>query len=121
MGTATVSSEVPLRETCRDYLAKHRASLKEAMKNGGHGSVVAEGFARMYDGLLGSLCCAAAAAAIEQEGGHTLGRVALVAVGGYGRRLVAPHSDVDVLFLCDDPSDPRVQSLAESVLYPLWD
>jgi [protein-PII] uridylyltransferase len=34
---------------------------------------------------------------------------------------MAPHSDVDVLFVCDEPSDPRIAKLAESVLYPLWD
>ena len=50
-----------------------------------------------------------------------MGRVALIAVGGYGRRLMSPHSDLDVLFLCDDPTDERVAQLAESVLYPLWD
>jgi [protein-PII] uridylyltransferase len=121
MGTATASPEVPLRETCRDYLSKHRSVLQGMVQGGQHGLGVAEGFARMYDGLLGSLCCAAAAAAREQQGQSPLGRLALVAVGGYGRRLMAPHSDVDVLFLCDEPSDPRIASLAESVLYPLWD
>jgi [protein-PII] uridylyltransferase len=121
MGSATASPEVPLRETCRDYLQKHRSVLQGMVNAGQHGLSVAEGFARMFDGLLGSLCCAAVATAREQQGSSPLGRVALVAVGGYGRRLMAPHSDVDVLFLCEDPADPRVASLAEAVLYPLWD
>lgn len=107
------------RDTCRDYLATHRAVLSSAVEAGQRGLVVAEGYARMYDGLLGSLCCAAAAE--HHQGAQSIGRVALVAVGGYGRRLMGPHSDVDVLFVCDDPADPRVAQLAESVLYPLWD
>jgi [protein-PII] uridylyltransferase len=110
---------VSFRETCRDYLATHRTVLASAIEAGQRGLVVAEGYARMYDGLLGSLCCAAAAEHHQQE--QPIGRVALVAVGGYGRRLMGPHSDVDVLFVCDDPADPRVAQLAESVLYPLWD
>lgn len=108
-----------LRDTCRDYLSTHRAGLVSAISAGQRGLVAAEGYARMYDGLLSSLCCAATAEL--RAGGPALGRVALVAVGGYGRRLMGPHSDLDVLFLCDDPNDPRVARLAESVLYPLWD
>ncbi len=113
------SSPAALRETCRDYLSSHRAALVEAINSGQRGLAVAERWARMFDGLLGSLYCAAEAEA--RVGDVPLGRIALVAVGGYGRRLVAPHSDIDVLFLCDNPGDARVQKLAEAVLYPLWD
>ena len=115
MAHATVPS---FRDTCREYLATHRGALVSAIGAGQRGLVVAEGYARMFDGLLGSLYCAAAA---EHRGKRALGRVALVAVGGYGRRLMSPHSDVDVLFVCDDPTDSRIAQLAESVLYPLWD
>lgn len=107
-----------LVETCSDYLVSHTAALKEAVRGGQRGLDVAARYAQMFDGLLGSLCCAARAAKLRCS---DLGRVALVAVGGYGRRLVAPHSDVDVLFLADHPADERVASLAECVLYPLWD
>jgi [protein-PII] uridylyltransferase len=43
---------------------------------------------------------------------------AVVAVGGYGRREMAPHSDVDVMLLHDGADTDR---LAKAVLYPLWD
>ena len=107
-----------LVETCSDYLVSHTAALKEQVRSGHRGLDVAARYAQMFDGLLGSLCCAARAAQLQMSG---IGRVALVAVGGYGRRLVAPHSDVDVLFLADNPGDERIAGLAEGVLYPLWD
>ncbi|HKU37176.1 MAG TPA: [protein-PII] uridylyltransferase, partial [Polyangiales bacterium] len=107
-----------LVETCTEYLVSHSAALKEAVRSGHRGLDVAGRYAQMFDGLLGSLCCAARAAQARARG---MGRVALVAVGGYGRRLVAPHSDVDVVFLADDPTDERIARLAECVLYPLWD
>ena len=105
-------------ETCGEYVTSHTASLKDAVRAGVRGIDVAARYAQMFDGLLGSLCCASRAAQLRRR---ELGRVALVAVGGYGRRLVGPHSDVDVLFLADDPSDERIAHLAEGVLYPLWD
>jgi [protein-PII] uridylyltransferase len=46
--------------------------------------------------------------------------VAVVAVGGYGRGDVSPHSDVDLLVLVDDRRRPSPEDL-RGLLYPLWD
>ncbi|HEY8558625.1 MAG TPA: nucleotidyltransferase domain-containing protein, partial [Actinomycetes bacterium] len=46
--------------------------------------------------------------------------VAVVAVGGYGRGEVSPHSDVDLLVLVDDKRRPGPEDL-RGLLYPLWD
>ncbi|MGM0584307.1 MAG: [protein-PII] uridylyltransferase [Pseudomonadota bacterium] len=48
-------------------------------------------------------------------------RLAVLAVGGYGRFEMAPWSDVDLLFLTPWKRAPWVESLVESVLYLLWD
>jgi [protein-PII] uridylyltransferase len=48
-------------------------------------------------------------------------RIALVAVGGYGRGEMAAHSDVDLLFLNPYKITPWAESLIESMLYILWD
>lgn len=109
-----------LGAVCKDYLSSYRVELTDAVRRGDSGVAVARRHARVLDGLLSALCCASSAAC--RDAAEKLpGRVALVAVGGYGRGLVGLHSDVDVLFLCDDPSDPRIGTLAEGVLYPLWD
>lgn len=47
--------------------------------------------------------------------------IALVAVGGYGRRQLAPGSDLDVLLLHDGShTAERVGAVAEAVWYPIW-
>jgi [protein-PII] uridylyltransferase len=46
-------------------------------------------------------------------------RVALVAVGGYGRRELCPHSDLDLLLVHDARVD--LSELAERLWYPIWD
>jgi len=107
-----------LGECCDGYLKGYRGRFEAAVRNGASGVEAATSFSRALDGLLGALYCAADAAAGPPGEG---GRIALVAVGGYGRGLVGLCSDVDVLFLCDDPGDARVRALAEGLLYPLWD
>jgi [protein-PII] uridylyltransferase len=48
-------------------------------------------------------------------------RIALLAVGGYGRAEMAPFSDVDLLFLSPWKIAPWAESVIESMLYILWD
>nr|WP_282569257.1 [protein-PII] uridylyltransferase [Aliiroseovarius sp. S1339] len=48
-------------------------------------------------------------------------RIALLAVGGYGRGEMAPQSDVDLLFLTPYKITPWAESVIESMLYMLWD
>ncbi len=47
--------------------------------------------------------------------------IALVAVGGYGRREMCPKSDVDLLILTHPKPGPAVIGEIEQMLYPLWD
>ena len=48
-------------------------------------------------------------------------RLAVLAVGGFGRGEMAPHSDVDLLFLTPWKITPWAESVIESMLYMLWD
>ncbi|MFZ3580903.1 [protein-PII] uridylyltransferase [Loktanella sp. DJP18] len=48
-------------------------------------------------------------------------RLSVIAVGGYGRGEMAPHSDVDLLFLTPYKITPWAESVIESTLYMLWD
>ncbi len=47
--------------------------------------------------------------------------VALVALGGYGRRELFPFSDIDLMILYRPGIKERIERIADAVLYPLWD
>lgn len=48
-------------------------------------------------------------------------RIAVVATGGYGRGMLAPGSDVDLLFVRPFKQTPWGESVIEFILYMLWD
>ena len=49
------------------------------------------------------------------------GEVALLAVGGYGRGELFPHSDVDLLVLLPIPADSPLQARISTLIGALWD
>jgi len=48
-------------------------------------------------------------------------KMAIVAVGGYGRGELAPYSDIDLLFLLPYKRTPHNEQVIEFLLYLLWD
>jgi len=48
-------------------------------------------------------------------------RLTLIAVGGYGRGEMAPHSDVDIAFITPGKTTPWCEQVIEALLYYLWD
>ncbi|MFN6935010.1 MAG: DUF294 nucleotidyltransferase-like domain-containing protein, partial [Tsuneonella sp.] len=51
----------------------------------------------------------------------TAERLTLVAVGGYGRGEMAPHSDVDIAFIHPTRQAQWCEQVIEAMLYYLWD
>lgn len=90
-----------------------------AMPHGGHAC------SRLVADLVDGIVRAAWQAATEifhPNFSHTdAERLAVVAVGGYGRREMAPYSDVDLLFLTPAKRSAWAESVAETMQYLLWD
>jgi [protein-PII] uridylyltransferase len=62
------------------------------------------------------------AKAWSDAGGPDVG-LALVAVGGYGRGELAPHSDLDLVLVSDPDGvgEQQLREVAEQLWYPIWD
>lgn len=80
---------------------------------------------RSYTYLTDGLVCTAMK--VSSEDLHPLAtptqgeKIAVLAVGGYGRGEMAPSSDVDLLFLTPYKITAWAESVIESMLYILWD
>ncbi|GAA4029953.1 [protein-PII] uridylyltransferase [Actimicrobium antarcticum] len=74
------------------------------------------------EALLTNLCKSVDAVLAEAWTGCGLpASAALVAVGGYGRGELFPHSDVDVLILLESAPGPALQAKLEELVQTLWD
>ncbi len=107
----------------RALAAAHRAArelIRSEHRAGADGLAVMANLTRLLDELMEAVC-ARAAEELAREGVKREGRLVLLALGSYGRRELAPHSDVDILFLVPQAVSPWVVSFTERVLYALWD
>lgn len=87
------------------------AALDRAYSPGHHGRWSAERRSGLLDACLTRLF---------EDAGAPSG-IALGALGGYGRRMQMPHSDVDVLLVHEGLPTEEIESLARTLFYPLWD
>jgi [protein-PII] uridylyltransferase len=95
----------------RNELRAQRELLYARFERDGNVERLLRGHARAVDGLL--------AEAVRSTGLPT--DAVLVAVGGYGRGELFPHSDVDVLILVAAEPDTAAQSAIENLVGTLWD
>ena len=99
------------------FLSQRVEEARARLESGGRGMACAEALSRLQDLAIRALH----ESLVERLGGKKLRIHAIVAVGGYGRGTLAPHSDIDLLFLAEDPRDAKIKLIVETLLYVLWD
>ncbi len=98
-----------------------RALAEKLLLADGAGRVCAERLSRQMDSIITLAFEVAAGALYRSDNPSSSERMAVVAVGGYGRGMLAPGSDIDLLFLLPYKQTAWGESVAEAVLYALWD
>jgi [protein-PII] uridylyltransferase len=102
-------------------LAEGRELAEKRLLADGEGRACAESLSRLMDAIISLLYEIAAGALYRSDNPSSSERMAVVAVGGYGRGMLAPGSDIDLLFLLPYKQTAWGESVAESILYVLWD
>jgi len=105
----------------KQVLREGRVAAEAQLVADGHGSACARRLSQLQDDIIGAIYEVALRHVYPAENPTSAERMALVAVGGYGRGMLAPGSDIDLLFLLPYKQTPWGESIVEFVLYMLWD
>ncbi|HEX3856962.1 MAG TPA: [protein-PII] uridylyltransferase [Verrucomicrobiae bacterium] len=109
----------------KGFLKVETHRVKIAHRAGADGREICRARAVILDELLRHLW-AEARGGLSPQAQKEFPPLALVAIGGYGRAELNPHSDIDFMFLHDgqiagNKPLPYLSKLIDGVLYPLWD
>jgi [protein-PII] uridylyltransferase len=106
----------------RRYLTRLQHHVQQGFEDGGMSGLQAGRLlGRLTDGVILSLYTYARAHVADVEAAAAQEPMAVVATGGYGRGVLAPFSDIDLLFITADAPGPRSFAAVEFMLYFLWD
>ncbi len=109
-------------ESIRTAFAEARAQVKERMESGTTpGVAVARALSALQDTTIQVIFDFAVRHFYSAPNPTKSERLAIVATGGYGRGLLAPFSDIDLLFIRPFKETPWDESVIEFILHMLWD
>ncbi|RUT26672.1 [protein-PII] uridylyltransferase [Asaia sp. W19] len=101
----------------RRHIGRHHGEIRRLFEGRQlKGIAAATTLAQLMDGAISSLYELARAATGASSDG-----LSLCATGGYGAGLLAPYSDIDLLFLTNTTAAPETTAQVEYMLYFLWD
>ncbi len=102
-------------------LVQGRAAAENLLIKDRHGRRCAERLCFMQDEIIRVLYEFTAKHLYPAENPSEAEHMAIVATGGYGRGVLAAGSDIDLLFLLPYKQTAWGESVAETILYCLWD
>jgi [protein-PII] uridylyltransferase len=102
-------------------LVEQRQAIRQRLLAGASGDEVVTATTDMVDGLIIGRYRTAARTGGEALTTAGFQHCCLVAIGGYGRRELAPYSDIDLMFLFHPDAAKVMPELVKQVLHPLWD
>ncbi|WP_309604243.1 [protein-PII] uridylyltransferase, partial [Phenylobacterium sp.] len=108
-------------ELLKAALFRGRMIAKERLENGAGGIETAGLLSGVTDEVITALWDFTTVHVFRARNPTEGERLALMAVGGYGRGTLAPFSDIDLLFVRPYKQTAHAESVIEYMLYALWD
>jgi len=105
----------------KQALFRGRMIAKERLENGAGGIETARLLSGVTDEVVTALWDFTTVHVFRARNPTQGERLALMAVGGYGRGTLAPYSDLDLLFVRPYKQTAHAESVIEYMLYALWD
>ena len=102
-------------------LFRGRMIAKERLENGAGGVETARLICGVTDEVITALYDFTTVHVFRARNPTEGEKIALMAVGGYGRGALAPFSDIDLLFVRPYKETAHTESVIEYMLYALWD
>jgi [protein-PII] uridylyltransferase len=119
--TSVADARPSVLEYLKQLVKTGRESAQNALEVDGNGRRCAAGLSLFQDELIRLIYDYTVSHVYRATNPSDAERMAIVATGGYGRGLLAPGSDIDLLFLLPYKQTPWGESVAEYMLYLLWD
>src|SRR6201982_2078705 len=110
-----------MAQLLKGELVTARAAAQAVLLKDRHGRHCAERLCFVQDEIIRILFTAATRHLYRSPIPSGAERMAVVATGGYGRGLMAPESDIDLLFILPYKQTAWGEQVAEAILYCLWD
>lgn len=110
-----------LSKFLKSELALAREEAEQQLLRDRHGRRCAEFLCDVQDTIIRLVFDAATRHLYPPQNASSSERMAVVATGGYGRGLMAPESDIDLLFILPYKQTAWGEQVAEAILYCLWD
>ncbi|MBA3812236.1 MAG: [protein-PII] uridylyltransferase [Caulobacteraceae bacterium] len=108
-------------EILKGALFRGRMIAKERLEDGAGGVETARLICGVTDEVIAALYDFTTVHVFRARNPTEGERLALMAVGGYGRGALAPFSDIDLLFVRPYKETAHTESVIEFMLYALWD
>jgi [protein-PII] uridylyltransferase len=105
----------------KSALTQARSRAEQLLLKDRHGRRCAERLCQLQDEIIRILFEFIGSEIYPTQAPSEAEHMAVVATGGYGRGLLAPGSDIDLLFLLPYKQTSWGESVAEALLYCLWD
>lgn len=117
----SVDARAAVLDLIKSTMAEGRATAERMLAEDGGGTACAARLSHLMDEIIAALYDFATTHVYHADNPSSAERMAVVAVGGYGRGTLAPGSDIDLLFVRPYKQTPWGEQVIEYLLYLLWD